>query len=257
MAAQKLSLLEKLYAEKEFVDVKILCDEKTFECHKNVLSCQSEVFKTMIMNKSLNEEKTGIMEIEENDISSDIMEELLYYLYHDKVDDVKKINLDLLVAADKYMVSGLLGECVKYFKSNLSDQNALDVLVTAEVTNQKDLFEAASRFVGKKNLGSLNKSSTFREMAKYNPTMFTRVFSKMKDVQKELESVVKDESSSEDSSSDDLYFNPHEPPTQHLQYFRCRGCPFVTDDSSAMLSHNLHAHNSQVGWRVYNSGLQN
>ena len=127
----------------------------------------------------------------------------MYYLYHDKVDDTKKINLDLLVAADKYMVIGLLDECIKYFKSNLSDQNALDVLVTAEVTNQKDLFEAASRFVGKKNLGSLNKSSTFREMAKYNPTMFTRVFSKMKDVQKEPESVVK--ASSEDSSSDDLY----------------------------------------------------
>ena len=203
MAAQKLSLLEKLYAEKEFVDVKIICDKENFECHKNVLSCQSEVFKTMIMNKSLTEKKTGIMEIEETDISSDVMEELLYYLYHDKVDDVKKINLDLLVAADKYMVSGLLGECVKYFKSNLSDQNALDVLVTAEVTNQKDLFEAASRFVGKKNLGSLNKSNAFREMTKNNPTMFTRVFSKMKDVQKETESVVK--ASSEDSSSDDLY----------------------------------------------------
>ena len=131
--AEKLSLIERLYADKECVDLKILSDGKTFVCHKNVLSCQSEVFKTIIMNKSLNEKKTGIMEIEENDISSDIMEELLYYLYHDKVDDVKKINLDLLVAADKYMVSGLLGECVEYFKSNLSDQNALDVLFTAEI----------------------------------------------------------------------------------------------------------------------------
>ena len=233
MAAQKLSLLEKLYAEKEFVDVKILCDEKTFECHKNVLSCQSEVFKTIIINKSLTEEKTGIMEIEETDISSDVMEELLYYFYHDKIDDIKKINLDLLVAADKYMVSGLLGECVEYLKSNLSDQNALDVLVTAEVTNQKDLFEAASRFVGKKNLGSLNKSSTFREMAKYNPTMFTRVFSKMKDVQQELESVVKDK-----SPSDDLY--------RYTQTFRCLRCPFVTEDSSAMDRHYLHAHSGQA-----------
>ena len=142
--AQKLSLLEKLYAEKEFVDVKILCDEKTFECHKNVLSCQSEVFKTMIMNKSLTEKKTGIMEIEENDISSDVMEQLLYYLYHDKVGDIKKINPDILVAADKYMVSGLLDECAKYFKSNLSVQNALDVLVTAEITNQKDAFQSSS-----------------------------------------------------------------------------------------------------------------
>ena len=237
MAAQKLSLLEKLYAEKEFVDVKIICDKENFECHKNVLSCQSEVFKTMIMNKSLTEKKTGIMEIEETDISSDVMEELLYYLYHDKVDDVKKINLDLLVAADKYMVSGLLGECVEYFKSNLSDQNALDVLFTAEITNQKDLFEAVSRFVGKKNLGSLNKSRNFREIVKCNPTMFTRVFSKMKDVQKELESVVKDK------SSDDLY--------RYTQTFRCHRCPFVTEDSSAMDGHYLHAHYGQALSHLY------
>ena len=94
-------------------------------------------------------------------------------------------------------------------------------------------------------------------MAKYNPTMFTQVFSKMKDIQKVPESVVKDESSSEDSSSDDLYFNVHEPPTQHLQYFRCLLCPFVTEDSNAMLSHSLHIHDSQMGWGVYNSGVQN
>ena len=230
MAAQKLSLLEKLYAEKEFVDVKIHCDEKIFECHKNVLSCQSEVFRTMIMNKSLTEKKTGIMEIEENDISSDVMEELFYYLYHDKVGDIKKINPDLLVAADKYMVGGLLDECIKYFKSNLSAQNALDVLVVAEMTNQKDLFEAASRFVGKKNLGSLNKSRTFREMAKYNQTMFNRIFSKMKDVQKEPES-------ENNSSPDDLYFNAK----KNNQTFWCQQCPFKTDDSSAMMYH-LHAH---------------
>ena len=83
--SKKNDLKEKLYAEKEFVDVKILCNGKIFKCHKIVLSCQSEVFKTMIKNKSLTEKKTGIMEIEENEISSDVMGQLLYFLYHDKV----------------------------------------------------------------------------------------------------------------------------------------------------------------------------
>ena len=178
---QENSFREKLYAEKELVDLKILCDGKTFKCHKVVLSCQSEVFKTMIKNKSLLEKEMEIMKIEENDISSDTMEQLLYYLYHEKIKDIKMINSDLLIAADKYIVHGLLDECSKYFESNLSLQNALDILVTAEITNQKNLFEAASRFVSK-SLGSLNKSSTFREMEKNNPTMFTRVFSKMLNV---------------------------------------------------------------------------
>ena len=65
--AQKITLIEKLYADKECVDLQILCDGKTFGCHKNVLSCQSEVFKTMIKNKSLIEKETGIMKTEEND----------------------------------------------------------------------------------------------------------------------------------------------------------------------------------------------
>ena len=71
-------LAKKLYADKELVDLKILCSGKTFECHKVVLSCQSEVFKTMIKNKSLTEKELEVMEIVETDISSDNMEQLLY-----------------------------------------------------------------------------------------------------------------------------------------------------------------------------------
>ena len=71
----------KLYAENEFMDVKIVCNEKTFACHKAVLSCHSEVFKTMIRNKSLTEKQPGVMEINENDFNSEAMEQVLFYLY--------------------------------------------------------------------------------------------------------------------------------------------------------------------------------
>ena len=188
--AQKLSFREKLYAEKEFVDVKILCDGKSFECHKNVLSCQSEVFKTMIKNKSLTENPPVIMKIEEKDISSDTMEQFLYFMYHETVKDSKKINIELLMLADKYNVSDLLEECSKYFESNLSLENALDLLVAAEITNQKNLFEAASRFVCK-NIGILQKSSAYQDLLKNNPTMLAIVFSNMLDVKQEQKGVPK------------------------------------------------------------------
>ena len=116
---QETSFREKLYAEREFVDVKILCNGKTFKCHKNVLSCQSEVFKTMIKNKSLTEKKTKIMKIVENDISYVVMGRLLYFLYHNKVKNDKMINPDLLLAADKYNMQGLLDECCKQLEYTL------------------------------------------------------------------------------------------------------------------------------------------
>ena len=177
-------LVEKIYAEKELVDMNILCGGKTFQCHKLVLSCQSQVFKAMIENKKLIEKESGVLEIDENDISAETMEQFVYYLYHEKFKDIKMINPELLVAADKYIVSGLFDECSKYFQSNLSLQNALDVLVTAEMTNQRDLFEAASRFVCK-NIGSLNKTSAYEELLKNNPTMIANVLSKMIDVKQE------------------------------------------------------------------------
>ena len=130
---------EKLYGEKEFSDVKIICDDKHFDCHKVVLSSQSEVFKTMFKNKSLIEKQSeGMMKIDEKDVNSDTMEQFLHYLYFQKVKDNKMINADLMIAADKYNVKELLDFCTKYLESNLSDENALDVLVKGQEISKGD-----------------------------------------------------------------------------------------------------------------------
>ena len=191
--SKKTDLREMLFAEKEFVDVKILCNGKTFECHKIVLSCQSQVFKAMIENKTMVEKEAGVLEFEENDISSDVMEQVVFFLYHDKVENAKMINPDLLHAAVKYNIKGLLDECRKHFESTLSLQNALDILVLSETTNQENLFVTASRFVGK-NLGSLEKSNNYQKMVNEDPNMLSRVFFKMLEVAPAP--------SSDDSSSD-------------------------------------------------------
>lgn len=174
-----INLAAKLYGQNEFADVKIVCNGKKFDCHKLVLICQSDVLKTMIKNKSLIEKQfEGVMEIYENDFSSDTMEQILYYLYFQKVKDNKVINTDLMIAADKYNVKGLLDVCTNYLGSNLSEENALNVLVKAELLDQKKLFDAASKFVCN-NIGRVNKTSAWEEMFKKNPTMIAGLFSKM------------------------------------------------------------------------------
>ena len=177
---QKLeNFAEKLYGEKEFSDVKIVCDDKQFDCHKVVLSSQSEVLKTMFKNKSLIEKQSeGVMKIDEKDVNSDTMEQLLLYLYFQKVKDNNMINGDLMIAADKYDVKGLLDLCTKYLESNLSDENALEVLVKAELVGQMNLFAAASKFVCK-NIGRVNKTSAWEEMSKKNPSLIAKLFSQM------------------------------------------------------------------------------
>ena len=43
--AAENKLANKLFLKSEFSDVKIFCDDKIFDVHKNILCCQSEVFK--------------------------------------------------------------------------------------------------------------------------------------------------------------------------------------------------------------------
>ena len=52
MLEKCLKLHELIYVEKELSDIKLICEWEIFECHKLVLSCQSDVFKAMFMSKS-------------------------------------------------------------------------------------------------------------------------------------------------------------------------------------------------------------
>ena len=164
-------LSEKMFLKDEFSDVKILCNGKTFPCHKVVLSNQSEVFKSMLSNGcgSMIEASTG--EIKINDISADVMESLLYFLYFEfeNLKEKIKINIDLLLAADKYNIPDLVRICVNHLKTNLTEGNAVEIMIKSYMINQKDLFDAAQKFVQVcKSSGKVVKMDALEEM---NPNL--------------------------------------------------------------------------------------
>ena len=88
LTTRNKKLPEMLFKDKEFVDAKIICEGKTFECHKNVLGCQSDVFAAMFLNNSMNEAKSGVVEID--DFEVEVIETMIYFIYNDKILDKKK-----------------------------------------------------------------------------------------------------------------------------------------------------------------------
>ena len=107
------------------------------------------------------------------------METFLYFLYNDKVKDTKLVNIELLKAADKYNFRGLLEYCSEHLKSNLTVENAAEVLLTAHFTNQVELFNAASTFVKRTNKQLLVKTKAWKDLVKINPTLVANVLSDM------------------------------------------------------------------------------
>ena len=60
----------------------------------------------MFLNMDMKEGASG--EVEINDVHAETMDMLLYYLYHEEVEDAKLVDTNLLFAAEKYNVPGLL-----------------------------------------------------------------------------------------------------------------------------------------------------
>ena len=166
-------LSEKLFLKDEFSDVKILCEDKIFPCHKNILGSQSEVFKSMLSNTDMVEASSR--EIKIADISAKVMETLLHYLYFDQEDlmaNKNKITIGLLLAADKYNIPDLTAICVNYLKENVSKDNVVDIMKKSYMINQHDLFDVARKFVQNcKNNGEVVEMGAFDEMKKIHPNL--------------------------------------------------------------------------------------
>ena len=167
-------LTKKLFLDKTFTDFKIKCQGKIYECHRCVLGSQSNIFQAMILNMDMKEGASG--EVEIKDVAVETMDMFLYYLYNEEVEETKLVNTNLLFVAEKYDVLGLVKLCVKHLKASLSMDNVLDILLSAHLTNQVDLFNAASNFV-KKNEGKLTKTMEWKEIMETNPKLIANVLS--------------------------------------------------------------------------------
>jgi hypothetical protein len=108
------------------------------------------------------------------------MENLLIYMYHEDLhEDDAKIIVDLLMAAEKYAISGLVNMCVKILKESLSEKNVVVVMTAAFLTNQEDLFESAYEFIFKSRIGKQTVGiEAWKELEEKKPTLAFKMLKK-------------------------------------------------------------------------------
>ena len=150
-----------LFLNETCSDVKIHCHGRIFPCHKNILVVRSKYFEMCLMNSGMRESESGIIEIE--DFSPEVVESLLKYIYTNEIEE-DEISIDLLMATDKYDLGKVLKDiCVIKLKSNLTIQNAVEVLAKSYQIGCKDLKKSAVKFI-KENQGKIVPSETYHEI---------------------------------------------------------------------------------------------
>ena len=123
--------LAEVLSNPEFSDATIICEERTFPCHKAILTARSDVFKAMFSHEGTSESKTGEVHIE--DMEPEDVEELLRFIYTDVVDQATLNAPNLLAAADKYNLPKLKIFCAKALVGQLDFENAVEMLILSQL----------------------------------------------------------------------------------------------------------------------------
>ena len=80
--AVQTRLVSRALYNTEFSDITLKCEDKTFPCHKVILSARSDVFAAMFSHRDTKEDNTNEVEIE--DLDAETLGHLLQFVYTDK-----------------------------------------------------------------------------------------------------------------------------------------------------------------------------
>ncbi|CAF4952666.1 speckle-type POZ protein-like [Pieris napi] len=142
--AQLSNDFENLLNDGLFSDVVITsADGCEFKVHKAVLASRSMVLKAHFEHNTT-ECHTNIVQ---SLLESDVLKEVLTFIYTDKAPRVDEIPEKLLAAADYYQLNRLKSLCEEALHKKLTVDNAIDTLQLADLHSAKALKELALEFI--------------------------------------------------------------------------------------------------------------
>lgn len=119
-----------LFEYQDFNDVTLSVGRRKLKAHKAILGARSPVFEAMFkydMKENL------LNDVNITDVEYEVLKEMLRFMYTEKIQNLKEVQLGLLIAADKYQLDELKTICEKSLLSvDISAQNFFEIFVTAD-----------------------------------------------------------------------------------------------------------------------------
>jgi len=167
--------LELAFDSQDFTDVKVVCGDRMFECHQFMLSARSPVFRAMFQN-DMKEKDTKRVDI--TDLSSEVVHDMLLFIYTGGTPNIGKNAGDLIAAADKYQLEQLKGLCEERLCNTLEINNAVGHLVLGDMYQAHNLKSLALQFVVK-NMPVVVRSRDWKERLLNHPVLMAEVMEAM------------------------------------------------------------------------------
>ncbi|KAJ8670254.1 hypothetical protein QAD02_001513 [Eretmocerus hayati] len=159
--------LESILKSEDLSDVDLNVGQQVFHAHKAVLASRSPVFMAMFQN-NMHEKLSNCVDIP--DISPEVMQILLRYMYTNSVDGVENFADDLMAAAEKYQLEGLKAFLLIERTKVLSDNNVFESLILADRFNAPDLKIECLNYVIE-HIDNIQKMRGFDMFASTHPLL--------------------------------------------------------------------------------------
>ncbi|XP_028809293.1 kelch-like protein 29 [Denticeps clupeoides] len=133
---------------KEFTDLKIIVEGKEFEVHQNILASCSLYFKDLVkgFRSSVEAGNGEKLELSMSNITADVLELLLEFVYTGSLVIDSANAKTLLEAANKFQFNTFCKVCVSFLEKQLTAGNCLGVLAMAEAMCCMELHSMAKAF---------------------------------------------------------------------------------------------------------------
>jgi len=131
----------------------------------------------------------GFIEGQENVINlphldGDIVKEMLYFMYSDKVRNLDTLAYDLLIQADIYDLEKLKRVCEKYLINNITVNSTGDVVAVSDVANCYRLKEKALEYMVS-NASEVSTSDSWHTTVAKRPGLYKDAFESLAKKRKE------------------------------------------------------------------------
>ncbi|XP_036282234.1 speckle-type POZ protein-like [Pipistrellus kuhlii] len=164
--------LRGLWENSWFTDCCFCVAGQEFQAHKAILAARSPVFRSMF-GHVMQESKTNLVEI--IDLEPGVFKEMMCFIYTGKAPNLDKMADGLLAAADKYALERLKVMCEEALSSQLSVENAAEMLTLADLHSADQLKTQAVDFINS-HAEDVMDTEGFQEKVASNPSLVTELY---------------------------------------------------------------------------------
>lgn len=137
-------VLEEFRLNSLFCDAKIISADSEHNAHRVILAAASDFFRTMFQS-NFKESESGIIKLE--DISGDLMEDILSFIYVGVIDLDELRAFDFYCISDRLRVQVLKDKCSNFLIKNMNLSNCLMIARLGESYSDSETEKAAITYL--------------------------------------------------------------------------------------------------------------